>query len=669
MIDIFSKLNIVFSSTKIKIVLLSISALLFSWFWIKSGEPIVLDAILITENGSSPVKYPFEKPELKNGERYVLTFSLPVSRVYHIKAHDSLENINIDQSFPLCMKQECIVGLTEPGYTQHSMEINLKHTGAKVPLSIQIINHGGIRNFSFGIYLVIIVLLIIMSLKLYEKDFGKNSLWILRTIFFGLIAYAFTEFCSGIFYEFAGATNVYDTPIFFAMGRAIANGYKYYTDIHEIKPPGFYLLIAFVIKIFDTAKPMHFLQGLVLISIAAFPILAYFKFSKEKNIWFLATSILFGMLITLYTKYRAGEGEIESFGACVALIAIYFMASEKFEQRKKIYIPLIAIFMLGSCGMKEPFFFPILASALLFANNIKTWCLKFLLPFVIACALGLIILLATDLFGGYISYLQYITTDHAGSQGSPFGRMFKIWLLMVDLDRFSWGLGLLCLSILISLFLNSNNKLQLLWKLPIGLVLATLSALAVSETYDHHYTFALPFCLAIYFLWLKTEKKDTPITNFVLLAIFIFTVFATFNLPKNNWEYNLEKNLARQKSSKIAAVYLDAIMDKTDVKQYMILSPSGTQPYAYTKHSPLGPYINLYYLCWELQGTICLDVYMDMLNKAEIIVYQSMNFPYEYQKKAIKILEEEFTLTPWEEIADIPQPEGMKRTILFRKRH
>jgi hypothetical protein len=61
---------------------------------------------------------------------------------------------------------------------------------------------------------------------------------------------------------------------------------------------------------------------------------------------------------------------------------------------------------------------------------------------------------------------------------------------------------------------------------------------------------------------------------------------------------------------------------------------------------------------------------MDMINRAEIIVYQTINaWPYEYQKKAIEILENEFTLTPWEEIADIPQPQGIDRTILFRKKN
>jgi hypothetical protein len=654
--------------TKIRIILLSLLALFSAWLWLKSGEPDILNATLITEKGSFPVKYPFENLEVKDGERYILIFSLPVSRVYSIKAHDSLEAMNVFQSSPHCIEQECIVGLTEPGYTQHSIAIYLKRLDAKIPLTVQIINHGGIRNFSFGIYLVIIVLLILASLRFFEKDFSKNSIWILRIIFFGLIIYAFMEFCSSIFYEILGATNVYDTPIFFAMGRAIANGYKYYTDIYEIKPPGFYFLVAFVVKIFDSAEPMHTLQGIGLILIAAFPVFAYFKFSKEKNIWFLSNSILFGMLITLYTKYRAGEGEIESFGACIGIIAIYFMASEKFEQRKKYYIPLVAIFMLSCCGMKEPFFFPILASSLLFANNFKTWYLKFLLPFVIACVLGIVILFVTGLFEGYLGYLSYMSADHTNSQGSPIGRMFKIWLLMLDLDRFSWGLGLLCLSILISLLLNSNSKLQLLWKLPIGLVLATFSALIVSETYDHHYIFALPFLLAIYFLWIKTEKKYTPVANFALTVVFIFVAFATFNLPKNNWEYNLERNLERQKGAKIAALYLDTIMDITNVKQYMILSPVGTQPYAYSKHSPLGPYIIWDRLCWELRGTACLDVYMDMLNRAEIIVYQNINWPREYQEKAIKILEEEFTTTPWEEIADIPQPEGTGRIILFRKR-
>ncbi|MCL2102332.1 MAG: hypothetical protein FWH22_11545, partial [Fibromonadales bacterium] len=146
-----------------------------------------------------------------------------------------------------------------------------------------------------------------------------------------------------------------------------------------------------------------------------------------------------------------------------------------------------------------------------------------------------------------------------------------------------------------------------------------------------------------------------------------FITFATFNLPKNNWEYNLQINLAKQRSSKIAATYLDTIMDRTNTKQYMVLSNIGTQPYGYTKHSPLGPYIIWDKLCWKLMPN-CLDVYMDMLNRAEIIVYQRIDWPYEYQKKAIDILENDFTITPWDEIADIPQPEGMNSTILFRRR-
>jgi hypothetical protein len=472
-----------------------------------------------------------------------------------------------------------------------------------------------------------------------------------------------------LLYEFSGATNPYDGTIFFAMGRAIANGLKYYTDIYEIKPPGFYFLTAIVIKIFDSPEPMHILQTFVLLGIAALPVLAYFNFSKEKNEWILFASILLGMLLALYSGERAGEGMIESFGACIGAVAVFFMASSKFEQRKKIYIPIIALAMLGSCGMKEPFFFVILASSFLFANNFKTWCLKFFLPFIIACILGVIILLATDIFEGYLGYLSFMSTTHTNSHGSPLDRMLQVWRLFFDLNSYSLGFGFFFMIVFVAEIINSEHKLQLLWKLPLGVVLATLAVGAGGEWYDHHYAFAVPFYSALCFLWIKTQPRKNLASNILTCAVFVAIVFSAFNLPKNDWEYKLHINLENQKPAKLEALYLDAVMDRANIKRYAMITNMATQSFGYTKHSPWGWAMLWDPRSWERMGMQVLDRYMDGIEKSQIICFQNISgWPSPYREKAIKILEEEFTTSPWEEVADIPQPQGMKSVILFRRR-
>jgi hypothetical protein len=668
-----------------KIALLTILALFFAFFYVKSGEPDVFDAKLVTKNSERDIKYPFKDLGLEEGEKYLIAFCLPVGRVYEIKIYEPVQDVEAHHSGitgklrrfsePDAKIQEYILDNLEHSAINNKINSRyvfcyLTHSGENIPLTIQIADYGGIHSYGFGVFLVTIILLVIVALKLWEKDFGKNSIWITRIIFFGLVCYCFSEFCSLLLYEFAGALHPCDGATFFAMGRAIANGLKYYTDIYEIKPPGFYFLAAMVVKLFDSPNPMHALQALVFFGIAAFPVLAYFNFSKEKNEWTLFASILLGMLLALYSGDRAGEVMIESFGACVGIVAVFFMASPKFEQRKRIYIPIIALGMLGSCGMKEPFFFAILASSFLFANNFKTWCLKFLLPLIIACTLGVIILFATGIFDGYLGYLTFMSTTHTNSHGSPLERMLQVWRLLFCLNNFAQGFGFFFIVAFIALAINSERKFQLLWKLPLGVVLTTLAVGAGGEWYDHHYVFAIPFYSAICFLWIKSPQKKNLAANILACAIFATLIFSVFNLPKNDWEYKLQNNLEFQKPAKLEALYLDEIMYKTKIERYAsityVCSPNS---FGFTKHSPWGHAMIWDSRSWERMGMHVLDTYIDEINKSQIVSFQNISgWPSPYRERAIKILEEEFTTTPWEEIADIPQPQGLKSIILFRKR-
>jgi hypothetical protein len=668
----------------VKIALTAIFVLFFAFFYIKGGEPNVFEAKLITKNGEKDIKYPFKNLELEKGERYVITFFLPSDKVYKFKIYEPVEHVEVHPaghtgklrniSETADKTQEYVLDNIENTII-NSKEVNsriivcqLKHNGENIPLTVQIVDYKGIHSYGFGLLLAIVILLVILTLKLWEKDFGKNSVWLIRIIFLWLICHCFYEFYHLLFYEFSGALHSYDGAVFFSTGRAIANGLKYYTEVKEIKPPGFYFLMAIVIKLFGSPNPMHILQALVLLGIAALPVLAHFKFSKEKNEWILFTSILMGMLLALYSGGRAGEVMIESYGACIGAIAVFFMASPEFEQRKRIYIPIIAIAMLGSCGMKEPFFFAILASSILFANNFKIWCLKFLLPFIIACILGAIILLATGIFDGYIGYLTYMSSTHTNvNNGSPLGRMLQVWRLLFDLNDYSQGLAFLL--IISALATSLEHKFHLLWKLPLGILLTTLSVGAGSEWFDHHYVFAVPFYSAICFLWIKCPQKKNIAANILACAVFATIVLSVFNLPKNDWEQRLDNNLEFQKPAKLEALYLDEIMDRTKIERYAVIAPHGSHnfhSFGYTKHSPWQP--GWHPSSWHLMEMQVLDEQIDEINKSQIVSFQNIGWPSPYREKAIKILEEEFTTTPWKEVADIPQPREMRSVILFRKR-
>jgi hypothetical protein len=660
-----------------KIAILILLALLFAWFYIESGAPNAFDAKLISKDGEKEIKYPFKNLELNEGEEYIIAFNLPVGRVYELNIYEPVKYVRmlpnglnaVSENFSEPNKtQNFILDITAHGFTHKAVVCLLKHNGESVPLTLQVANYGGVHSYSFGISIVVITLLAMVALKLWGNELGKNAIWLTRIIFFGLICCCFAEFFGLLLYEFLGATNIYDGTIFFAMGRGIANGLKYYTDIFEIKPPGFYFLIAIVIKIFGSPSPMHILQTIVLLGIAVLPVLAYFMFSKEKNEWLLFASILLGLLLALYSGDRAGEVMIESFGACIGSISVFFIASPKFEQKKKIYIPIIALTMLGSCGMKEPFFFAILASSLLFAQNIKNWCYKFLAPFAIACGLGAITLFATGIFEGYLNYLKFMSTTHANSNGSPWGRMLETWRLSFDLNNFSYGFGFFFIILLITIFINTKN-LHYIWKFPLAIILTTLAVGAGGEWYDHHHVFAIPFYSALCFLWLKTEDKKNFVANILACSIFVMLGYAAFNLPKNDWEHKLRINLEYQKPAKLEALYLDKVMDLAKVERYAVIANAGTQNFGYTKHSPWGHAMLWDPRYWERVGMHVLDTYISEINKSQIVCFQNISgWPSPYRERAIEILETEFTTIPWQEVADIPQPQGIKSVILFRKK-
>jgi len=418
---------------------------------------------------------------------------------------------------------------------------------------------------------------------------------------FPFVVYAFVEFCIRIIdFELAGTYHIWDSPIYYAVGRGMVNGIAPWSGLFEIKPPGIFFVSAISFKISDSSILTSYFQAFVLLITAAIPIVAYFCLSNYRSVLKLAFSMLAGLPLALYSAERAGEFQTESFGAAFGCIAVLAMAAPNFERRKILLTALVTIGILGACGFKEPFLFPLFGVSLIFCKSIKEWAWRFALPLAIAVAAGILILLICGWLGDFLHYLGFMLSTHASRYGSPFRRAMEFSRIYNDMNAFSWGLAIAVLSLLSMPFLrNINSKtdeynvFSRILLFGVGFFLTTYSVGVGGEFFNHHYAFALPFYMALILLLQKDWNEENSVAAKLGFVSFIFLAIATLNLP--NFQYDgRKKHLdAHRKQIVQAAAYLDSKMDELGIDRYTFideLASSSPGIYGWTKHSPMGPY-------------------------------------------------------------------------------
>jgi hypothetical protein len=499
------------------------------------------------------------------------------------------------------------------------------------------------------------------------------------------VVYAFVQFCLRINYEFT-AYEIYDSFMYRTVGRGIVNGIAPYTGLWDIKPPGIHLLHAISFKISDSTVFVNYFQIFVLILTAATPIVAYFLQSSYRSIPKLAFAVLAGLLLAVYSAEYAGEGQVESFGAAFACIAIFAMAMPNFEKRKILWISLVSIGILGACGFKEPFLFVIFGASLILCNDIKAWLYRFLLPLIIAILLGVIILLIFSWLDDFLYYFNYIRSSHISRFGSPFLRAMNFSKLYDGMNQFSWGLAialLVLLSFPFVLFI-ANSKLNesnlfikiIFWGTAFFLV--SYSVGLGGEYFWHHYVFALPFYMALILFLFKSWNGENSAVIKLGLVSFVFLAIATLNLSNLDsmrgrtiemfmgeayketymreaymrilgldsnrsilWDLNKRKEVLDyfEKEFMHVAAYVDYKMDELGIDRYAQI---GAPTSAYTKHSPYGPYINIDEK-WFKYIPGYLDSIISNINKADIVVVGDPWIPPAIAARANPILNEHFT--------------------------
>jgi hypothetical protein len=331
-----------------------------------------------------------------------------------------------------------------------------------------------------------------------------------------------------------------------------------------------------------------------------------------------------------------------------------------------LWIAISAFGILGACGFKEPFLFPILGASVLLCKDLKDWYYRFLLPLIIAIAAGFLLLLILGWFGDFLHYLDFMRQFWVNRFGSPYKRAMQFWKLWEDMNGFSWGLGWVFVTLLFAPFVLFKNDFP---NTTVKMLFAFLSAsYAVGlggEFYNHHYVFAVPFYFALLAMLLNAEKvNDTSGLPRVKGLLFVLLSVAVLNLPNLNLDKRA-KDMEHEREKQLKEVtYIDAVLDKAGLERYMYLGGNGNNVYGWTKHSPKGPYF-IQYEEWIRDIPKFKETVISMLMNSQVVVMGGIQSPVKNEVQPI--LNEHFTLEPWNNVADIRRPLRMYN-VYFRKR-
>jgi len=422
----------------------------------------------------------------------------------------------------------------------------------------------------------------------------------------------------------------WDDPLYWAVGRGILNGLTPYSDLFETKPPGIFWISALSLKLTGGVHFMNVFSFFCLIFTGLVPSIATAilcrkrNFDRRTSVLMLFASLLFGMMLALYSQIRSGYIQVEAFGAlfvCVYLLLIFDTDEKKF----KLWSPTViasGLFLACAGLMKEPFVLIAAAASLLFIRSGRGFFYKMILPLLYGGAAGAAVMAATGVLKPYLTiYIKYMMNSRIHSDNSPIQRIFDFEHLTNDLSNFS---PLLCCAvILLYIFIffyiaqdvrelpSVGFKPWLQWisrfvALPIGLLAASFSVAIGGQYYNHHHIFALPAYMALMLMMLRSCVAQPELINNnraltepkpeirygpnqcrkALCMFCAVLLFGFYLLPDFTYDENLSIETARMQTH---AVYIDELLDEKDIDRYLFFGLNGPYFIGLTKHSPLGP--------------------------------------------------------------------------------
>ncbi len=492
-------------------------------------------------------------------------------------------------------------------------------------------------------------------LKYPQKDWQHIASVILFGILLVLLLHSYYEIGKRIAYEASGPINV-DSPVYLAVGRGMLNGLMPYQDLYEIKPPGIFLLSAASLSLTGGTQLVSWVQVVTLLSIflsVAFPGILLWK--KKKISWLMMLAGLnFGALLTMYASLRSGAFQVESFGAAFACLYISLITSSGSTPMNRIQTILAACSVAGAVFMKEPFALVLLGSAILLLPSWHLFWRNALVPAMFAIGLFLVAVAMTGTLVPYFSvYLNEMLFHHIHGSGPLHERILSSERIFHDLSTFNKQFAVVIAGLVLFAYVGALRSGQA-WKRISVTVLAlslTMAAIAMGgQFYDHHFVFGVPFYASLFLLFLGKESGvllRSWCRKFSLVAITIFLVAGLRSLPTIIYDSHIEGSRRVIEGMHTMSTKIDEVLNRCSLDRYMFLGANGYHPYAFTKHSPIGPLFFQFAHYFDGQRPLFTASFLSNFSEAAIVIRSPQLFLGKVQNDVETILATEFTTEPW----------------------
>ncbi|PIR53076.1 hypothetical protein COU76_03045 [Candidatus Peregrinibacteria bacterium CG10_big_fil_rev_8_21_14_0_10_49_10] len=245
-----------------------------------------------------------------------------------------------------------------------------------------------------------------------------------------------------------------DSTFFMALGRGILNGLTPYRDLFETKPPSIFLLVALSLWATKGMLLARIFQVLAILTLGAMIIVPVRIFCKKHSLQsssFGFLTLLFGLVLSLYTAQSGGMLYAESFGAVflAGYAAVLFTGGQQWTKK---HVCLSALCILLASGIKEPFVLAAFFVALLLTHHPRDLVQHFFIPLLLAGVAGVVLL---ALFGYLQPYVGiYLPIMFRSGAVEPLWIRGLVWdFYWKELSHYSVFLGCALLWLIVSILL------------------------------------------------------------------------------------------------------------------------------------------------------------------------------------------------------------------------
>ncbi len=285
------------------------------------------------------------------------------------------------------------------------------------------------------------------------QRFLSLSIGFLAVAFFAIACFVEAAHFSQLAALFLRLPPTSDSQLYLAMARGWLNGFHFYRDLFETKPPGVFLVAALAMRM-GGGFPLYVGFQLALLTLLG-PLLgvyAYVSLGRAPRMlkWLgVGVSTLLGMTIAVTALSQTIGFQAEGFALLFATLAVLLFAMPA-SDRHRLIVDLLARASLALASMfKEPFFASGLLGILVFTRS-RNDAYRLLRVIAAAGIVGVMILILSGAFADYVTlYLPEIIAGRATNSiiYPDFGaRLYFViaaptWVRMLNVYKFFTAVG------------------------------------------------------------------------------------------------------------------------------------------------------------------------------------------------------------------------------------